>query len=71
MRPDIVAKWVTNSPLETIDQHADNLKKYHAIAIEIGTADGLLASNKQLHDAMTRLQVPTATKSTTATTPTG
>ena len=58
VRPDIVAKWVTNSPLETIDQYADNLKKYYAIAIEIGTADGLLASNKQLHDAMTRLRVP-------------
>ena len=41
-----------------IDQYAENLKKYYAIAIEIGTADGLLASNKQLHDAMTRLRIP-------------
>jgi enterochelin esterase-like enzyme len=57
VRPDIVAKWVANSPLEMIDQYADNLKKYYAIAIEIGTADGLLASNKQLHDAMTRLRI--------------
>jgi enterochelin esterase-like enzyme len=58
VRPDIVAKWVANSPLETIDQYADNLKKYYAVAIEIGTADGLLASNKQLHDAMTKLRIP-------------
>ena len=35
-----------------------NLKKYYAIAIDIGTKDGLLASNKQLHEAMTRLQIP-------------
>jgi S-formylglutathione hydrolase len=58
VRPDIVAKWVANAPLEMIDQYAVNLKKYYAIAIEIGTADGLLASNKQLHDAMTRLRIP-------------
>ena len=41
-----------------IDQHAANLKKYYAIAIEVGTSDGLLASNKQLHDAMARLRFP-------------
>ena len=38
--------------------HAANLRKYYAIAIEIGTSDGLLASNKQLHETMTRLQIP-------------
>jgi S-formylglutathione hydrolase len=58
VRPDIVAKWVANAPLEMIDQYAENLNKYYAIAIEIGTADRLLASNKQLHDAMTRLRIP-------------
>jgi enterochelin esterase-like enzyme len=58
VRPDIVAKWVANAPLEMLEQHAENLKKYYAIAIDIGTSDGLLASNKQLHDAMTRLRIP-------------
>lgn len=58
VRPDIVAKWVANSPLEMLEQHADNLKKYYAIAVDIGTSDGLLASNKQLHEAMTRLRIP-------------
>ncbi len=58
VRPDIVAKWVANSPLEMLEQHAENLKQYYAIAIEIGTSDGLLASNKQLHEAMTRLRIP-------------
>ena len=60
VRPDIVAKWVANAPLEMLAQHADNLRKYYAIAIEIGTSDGLLASNKQLHEAMTRLRIPHA-----------
>jgi S-formylglutathione hydrolase len=58
VRPDIVAKWVANSPIEMLEQHAANLRKYYAIAIEIGTSDGLLASNKQLHETMTRLQIP-------------
>jgi S-formylglutathione hydrolase FrmB len=58
VRPDIVAKWVANSPLEMLEQHVENLKSYYAIAVEIGTMDTLLASNKQLHDALTRLRIP-------------
>jgi enterochelin esterase-like enzyme len=58
VRPDVVAKWVANSPIEMLEQHAANLRRYYAIAIEIGTSDGLLASNKQLHETMTRLQIP-------------
>jgi S-formylglutathione hydrolase len=34
-----------------------SLKAYHAIAIEIGTKDSLIASNQQLHQAMTGLQI--------------
>jgi S-formylglutathione hydrolase len=58
VRPDIVAKWVANSPLEMLEQHAEGLKSYYAIAVEIGTMDTLLASNKQLHEALTRLRIP-------------
>ena len=32
VRPDIVAKWVANSPLETLEQYVANLGKYYAIA---------------------------------------
>jgi enterochelin esterase-like enzyme len=60
VRPDIVAKWVANAPLEMIDQHAANLNAYYAIFVDIGTGDSLLASNRQLHDAMTRLRIPHA-----------
>ena len=60
VRPDIVAKWVANAPLEMLEQYASNLRKYYAIAIEIGTSDTLLATNRQLHDALTRLRVPHA-----------
>ena len=70
VRPDIVAKWVANAPIEMLEQHADNLRKYYAIAIEIGTSDGLLASNKQLHETMASCGFRTTTRSTTAITPT-
>ena len=33
------------------------LKAYYAIAIDIGTKDNLIASNRQLHEAMTRLKI--------------
>jgi S-formylglutathione hydrolase FrmB len=58
VRPDIVAKWVANAPLEMLEQYVANLGKYYAIGIDIGTKDSLLASNKALHAAMTRLRIP-------------
>jgi S-formylglutathione hydrolase FrmB len=60
VRPDIVAKWAANAPLEMLDQYAANLMRYYAIAIDVGTGDALLASNRQLHDAMRRLRIPHA-----------
>lgn len=57
VRPEIVAKWVANAPLEMIDQQAANLAMYYAIAMDVGTADSLLATNRQLHDTMTRLRI--------------
>lgn len=58
VRPEIVAKWVANAPLEMLEQHAADLNKYYAIKIDVGTKDTLLASNRQLHEAMTRLRIP-------------
>jgi enterochelin esterase-like enzyme len=60
VRPEIVAKWVANAPVEMIDQHASNLNSLYAIAIDIGTQDSLLAANRQLHDKMTALLIPHA-----------
>ncbi len=58
VRPDIVAKWAANAPLKLVEQYVPALHEYYAIAIDIGTADGLLASNKELHAALTRLRIP-------------
>jgi S-formylglutathione hydrolase len=58
VRPDIVAKWTANAPLTMLDSYVPALKSYYAIAIDIGTKDNLIASNRRLHEAMTRLTIP-------------
>jgi hypothetical protein len=57
VRPDIAAKWAANAPLTMLDRFVPSLQASYAIAIEIGTKDSLIASNRQLHDAMTRLRI--------------
>jgi enterochelin esterase-like enzyme len=57
VRPDVVAKWVANAPLTMVEQHVADLQKYYAIAVEIGTMDGLITSNRALHEALTRLRI--------------
>jgi S-formylglutathione hydrolase len=58
VRPEIVAKWVANSPIEMLEQHAAALNRYYAIAVDVGLQDSLLAANQRLHEALTRLYVP-------------
>ena len=58
VRPDIVAKWAANAPLEMLEQHVEALRQYYAFGMEIGTMDSLLASNQQLHAALTKLRIP-------------
>src|SRR5215468_6219115 len=41
-----------NPPLAMVEQYVPNLKKYKAVAIEIGTKDGLYRTNKQLHEML-------------------
>jgi hypothetical protein len=48
-----LAKWNANVPLAMIDQYIGNLRKYDAIGIEVGTKDGLMASNEQISDVLT------------------
>ena len=57
VQPDIVAKWAANAPLAMIDQYIPSLKKYRAIAIDVGTKDSLLASNQELDRALKRFGV--------------
>ena len=55
VQPTIAAKWVANSPLVMVDQYLTNLRKYKAIKIDVGTQDGLAASNRQLNENLQKL----------------
>jgi S-formylglutathione hydrolase len=55
---EVAALWIANSPLAMVDQYVPSLKKYHAIAMDCGLQDGLIASNKQLDEALAKLGVP-------------
>jgi hypothetical protein len=51
--PQILTKWNANVPLMMIDQYIPNLRKYQAIAIEVGLQDGLIGGNKAISDVLT------------------
>jgi S-formylglutathione hydrolase FrmB len=51
-QPDVLAKWTANAPLVFVDQYVDNLRKYHAISIDVGDQDGLRIDAGKLHDIL-------------------
>jgi enterochelin esterase-like enzyme len=51
-QPDVIDKWAANAPLAFIDQYIDNLRQYHAIAIDVGDQDGLRFDTIKLHDVL-------------------
>jgi len=57
IQPLIAAKWPANSPLVMVDQYVPNLKRYRAIAIDVGDKDPLGAPNVDLDKALTRLGI--------------
>jgi enterochelin esterase-like enzyme len=56
-RPEIAAKWVANSPLAMVDQYLGSLKKFKAIAMDVGLQDGLAGSNRQLDAILTQFDI--------------
>jgi len=51
-QPEVLAKWAANAPLAFIDQYIDNLRRYRAIAIDVGDQDGLRVDTEKLHDVL-------------------
>jgi enterochelin esterase-like enzyme len=51
-RPDILAKWAANAPLDLIDQYIGNLRQYRGIALDVGDQDGLRVDTGKLHDVL-------------------
>ena len=54
VQPQILAKWTANSPLAFIDQYIDSLRRYRAIAIDVGDRDGLRSDTQKLHEVLDR-----------------
>jgi S-formylglutathione hydrolase FrmB len=58
VQPDVAVKWAANSPVAMLDQYVFSLRKYRAIALDVGLQDSLLASNRLMDEALTRFGVP-------------
>jgi enterochelin esterase-like enzyme len=52
MRDNVLARWAANAPLAFIDQHIQDLKRYRAIAIDVGERDGLKNDASRLHNIL-------------------
>ncbi|HEU4926914.1 MAG TPA: alpha/beta hydrolase [Vicinamibacterales bacterium] len=48
----VLAKWAANAPLAFVDQYVLELKRYRAIAIDVGDQDGLRVDAGKLHDVL-------------------
>lgn len=51
-RNAVLAKWAANAPLAFVDQHIADLKRYAAIAMDVGDQDGLKADTEALHKVL-------------------
>ena len=51
-QPDVLAKWTANAPLAFIDQYIGNIRRYRAIAIDVGDQDTLKVDTVKLHDVL-------------------
>lgn len=50
--PSVLARWAANSPLTMLDQNVFNLRRYQAIALDVGDQDGLRVDTELLHNRM-------------------
>jgi len=57
VRSDIASRWTANTSLAMLESQATNLNKLYAIAIDVGTKDRSMASNRRLHESMSRLKI--------------
>lgn len=48
-RNAVLAKWAANAPLAFVDQYIRDLKRYKAIALDVGDQDGLKTDTETLH----------------------
>lgn len=51
-QPEVLAKWAANAPLAFIHQYIPGLRRYRAIALDVGDQDGLRTDTGKLHDVL-------------------
>ena len=56
----VLAKWAANAPLAFVDQYVLDLKRYRAIAIDVGDQDGLRVDAGKLHDVLDQYGIANA-----------
>ena len=49
---EVIAKWAANAPLAFVDQYIANLRRYRAIAIDVGDQDSLKTGAAKLHEIL-------------------
>ncbi len=54
---DVLARFAANAPLAFVDQWIGSLRRYRAIAIDVGDKDGLRVDSGKLHDALDRYRI--------------
>jgi len=52
VQPSVIARWAANAPLAMIDQYIPNLRRYRAIALDVGDQDSLRTDTGKLHDIL-------------------
>ncbi len=57
IQPRVIAEWDANSPLAMLPQYAYNLKTLHAIALDVGTKDGLMPSIEAMDKELTEFGI--------------
>ena len=48
-QPSVLARWAANAPIAMAAQYVYNLRRYRAIAMDVGDQDGLRADTAELH----------------------
>src|SRR5690348_8788923 len=56
-QPEVLAKWAANAPLAFVDQYIGNLRRYRAIAIDVGDQDRLRTDTAKLHDVLDKYAI--------------
>lgn len=54
----VLAEWAANAPVLMAPQYVHHLRRYQALAFDIGNRDWLLPGNKAMHEVLNRFGIP-------------